>query len=237
MRGAVRQALVSRALLAHLPQEPQRILDVGGGAGDQAIALARLGHQVTILDVDEAMLDLARKALARESARVGDRVTLAVGSGEDASLAVGGGFDATCCHGVLMYVESPGPLLAELARVTRPGGLLSILTKNSAALAMRPGLEGRWSDAIAMFEQPSQIGNLGVRSRGDRMEDLVEVLRAGGAVLESWYGVRVFTDHLGDAPVGADFDRIVDAEWLAGQQDPYRAVGRLIHLLARVERS
>src|SRR5687768_10558138 len=55
LRGAVRHALVTRALLAHLPQQPCRVLDIGGGAGEQALALARAGHTVTLLDSDPAM--------------------------------------------------------------------------------------------------------------------------------------------------------------------------------------
>ena len=62
LRGAVRQALVTRALLAHLPAPPQHVLDIGGGNGHQAIALASRGHQVTILDPDEAMLKRAADA-------------------------------------------------------------------------------------------------------------------------------------------------------------------------------
>ncbi|MBG0825787.1 hypothetical protein HS048_34450 [Planomonospora sp. ID91781] len=46
--------------------------------------------------------------------------------------------------------------------------------------------------------------------------------------------MRIFTDHLGDAPVPAreEFDRIVEVEWQAGCRDPYRRIARMIHLIA-----
>ncbi|GAA2933441.1 hypothetical protein GCM10020221_31470 [Streptomyces thioluteus] len=51
-----------------------------------------------------------------------------------------GAFDIVLCHGVLMHVEEPDPLLAGLARVLAPGGLLSLVVRNADALALRaPG--------------------------------------------------------------------------------------------------
>ncbi len=56
---------------------------------------------------------------------------------------------------------------------------------------------------------------------------------AGATCMKAWYGVRVFTDHLADAPVDADFDQILAAEWAAGARDPYRGIARLFTLIAR----
>ncbi|NJC74092.1 methyltransferase [Planosporangium thailandense] len=237
LRGALRHALVTRALLNHLPAEPQRIVDIGGGAGHQAIALARAGHIVTVIDPDAAMLQRAADALNAEDDTVAARVTLRQGYGEHARDILGGEpVDAACCHGVLMYLDDPAPLLATLVDTVRPDGLISVLTKNRAALAMRPGLEGRWADALAVIDQTTETGNLGLPSRADDLDSTQHALAAAGATTEAWYGVRVFTDHLGDTPVGADFDQILTAEWAAGTRDPYRGVARLFHLIARRSR-
>jgi tellurite methyltransferase len=47
----------------YLPTD-SRVLDVGGGSGRNAIWLARHGHQVTIADISETGLKLARDAAA-----------------------------------------------------------------------------------------------------------------------------------------------------------------------------
>jgi S-adenosylmethionine-dependent methyltransferase len=231
LRGALRHALVARALLTHLPQSPQRNDDLGGGAAHQALSAARAGHQVTLLDPDQAMLDTARTHLDREPPEVRARVTLMLGNGEQAVEITGGGFDAVCCHGVLMYLDDPGPLLRALVASVRPGGLISILAKNAAALAMRPGIEGRWADALDVLDTTVETGGLGVVSRADSLETIMSGLSHEGASTLAWYGVRVFTDHLRDAPVGPDFDHICDLEWAAGARDPYRQVARLFHLI------
>ncbi|WP_322769836.1 methyltransferase, partial [Frankia sp. Cr1] len=211
----------------------QRVVDIGGGAGQQALALARAGHHVTLVDHDPEMLTAAHDALAAEDPDVRRRVDIVDAPGEQASGVIGGDWDLVCCHGVLMYLDEPGPMLTALVDLARPdGGLISVLSKNAAALAMRPGMEGRWSDALAMLESSTETGRLHVPSRADTVDDISAHLTAQGARTVTWYGVRTFTDHLRDTPVGADFDLICDLEWEAGRRDPYRQVARLFHLLA-----
>ena len=74
---------------------------------------------------------------------------LVEGTGERARETLGGeSFDAVLCHGVLMYLEDPRPMIHALSALLRPGGVVSVLAKNAAALAMRPALEGRYQDAL-----------------------------------------------------------------------------------------
>ncbi|MEZ0076261.1 methyltransferase [Planotetraspora sp. GP83] len=233
LRGALRHALVARALRTHLPPGAQLVLDVGGGDAHQAVQLARAGHHVTVLEPDPAMLERAAQRLASESDPVRGRVNLVPGRGEQTAELVGGGWDLVCCHGVLMYQDDPALLLATLVNAAREGGLLSILTKNGDALAMRPGLEARWADALAAMGSRREVGRLGVPTRADTLSDVQGMLSAAGAETVAWYGVRIFTDHLGDAPVGEGFDQILEAEWAAGERDPYRLVARNIHIIAR----
>jgi hypothetical protein len=136
-----------------------------------------------------------------------------------------------------MYVDDPASMLRALVETVSPGGMLSVLAKNAEALAMRPGLEGRWADALDVLDTSSETGRLGVTSRADHPETVQGILAEEGADTDAWYGVRVFTDHLRDAPVGADFDTIVELEWKAGQRDPYRHLARLFHLIAHRVRS
>lgn len=57
-------AVSLRAMRAHLPPAPARILDIGGGPGRYSIALAALGYDVTLLDLSRANLDFARAKAA-----------------------------------------------------------------------------------------------------------------------------------------------------------------------------
>ncbi|MGI9049132.1 MAG: methyltransferase domain-containing protein [Rubrobacteraceae bacterium] len=234
LRGVVRQTLVDRQLAEHLVGSPARICDVGGGAGHQALPLARRGYEVTILDQSEEMLRIVRRALDSEDEKVRDRVRLVPGPGEKApDILERESFDAVLCHGVLMYLEDPAPLVGTLADIARSGALISILTKNADSLAMRPALEGRYRDALAAFDSDRDTGRLGVENRAHTVAGISEMLEEHGVGIEQWSGVRIFTDHLGDQEPGADLPELLEAEWEAGRRDPYRSMARLIHVLGR----
>ena len=234
LRGVVRLELMQRQLAEHLGGPPARICDVGGGAGHNSIPLARLGYEVTILDPSEEMLQKARRTLNAEDAVVRERVKLVEGGGEDAPCIFGKeAFDTVLCHGVLIYLENPDPLIEALSSISRPGAVVSILTKNAEALSMRPALEGDYKEALALFDSNRETNRLGIDTSTDTIPELAVKLKEYGIGLEQWYGVRVFTDHLDDRPPGPDLPDILEAEWEAGRRDPYRRVARLVHLLGR----
>ena len=54
-------AVTLHALAEFLPQRPSTILDIGGGPGRYAIALAQQGHAVTLVDLSQNNLRLAQQ--------------------------------------------------------------------------------------------------------------------------------------------------------------------------------
>ncbi|MBT2422977.1 methyltransferase domain-containing protein [Streptomyces sp. ISL-22] len=209
-----------------------RVLDVGMGQGTQALRLARAGHQVTGVEQDPKMIAAAREELAGEPEGIRERVRIVQGDGRDTGVHfLPGSFDVVLCHGVLMYVEDPDPLVAGLARMLAPGGLLSLLVRNGDALAMRPGLAADWAGALAAFDTTAYRNRLGLDVRADRLAELTATLAGIGAPLHAWYGVRVFTDTAADgAQIPADLEALLAVEERAGKTDPYRSVAALLHL-------
>ncbi|TYB68799.1 methyltransferase domain-containing protein [Nonomuraea sp. PA05] len=230
LRDVVRQELVTRQLTEHLPATPCRILDVGSGQGTQALRMAARGHHVTALDASRELLDVLEAGV-----QPGMRVrTVQAGAERLGELFEPGGFHAVLCHGVLMYFDDPGPLLAGMAGMLAPGGVLSLLVRNGDALAMRAGLQGDWGGALRAFDVVSYANRIGVRARADRREELTRRLAGEGLAVRQWYGVRVFTDVAADgAPVPEDLDELLAAEERAGRTDPYRAVAALTHLICQ----
>ena len=71
--GKLRYRMVEANLSRHLPPLPAQVLDLGGGNGFDAIALAKQGYSITVVDFSAEMLGQGRVLAAREG--VTDLVT------------------------------------------------------------------------------------------------------------------------------------------------------------------
>ena len=235
LRDVVRQELVARQLAGELPPAPVRIIDLGCGQGTQALWLARRGYDVTGVDASADLLARFERDRAAEPAEVRGRVRAERGLIEDYAERAGvSRFPVVLCHGVLMYLADPEPVLRAIARLAGPGGMVSLLVRNGDALAMRPGLLGDWAACAEAFGSDRYMNRIGVAARADRLAGLTARLAAHGLQVTAWYGVRVFTDTVpGDAGPPADLQTLLACEERAGRTDPYRQVAALLHLIAR----
>ncbi len=235
LRGRVRTHVVHEHLRHHLPPPPVDIVDIGGGAGNQSIPLAALGHRVTLVDPSPEMLRRAEQRLAREDPSVAGRVRLVRATGEEApEVLAGETFGGVLCHGVLMYLDDPDPLVEALCRLTALGGVLSLVAKNVEVLAVRHVHEGDWAAALAAFGSDRQVNGLGLDTRGDHVEVLSGAIARYGIDPVAWYGVRLFTDGwTPDRPPTDPEDLVLEVELVASRLDPYRRLSRLFHLLGR----
>jgi S-adenosylmethionine-dependent methyltransferase len=231
VKGQVRTYVLHHQLMEHLPEPPGAVLDVGGGAGHQSFPLARAGYEVTLLDPSPTMLARAEQKLAAEAPAVRDRVRLVQARGEDAAEATGGQrFTAVLCHGVLMYVDHPDPLITSLCRCAAADGIVSVMALNAKTLAIRPALERRWADALGAFEASAERGALGVDTRADTVEELAELFRANEVEPVTWYGVWLFADWM-DLAATEEVSAVAAVELQASRRDPYRQLSRVFHLM------
>lgn len=111
-------ALAERAL----DRPTARVLDAGCGTGRVAIALHAMGHPVMGIDADLSMLRVAAEVAPKIPFWLSDLAELDV-----PQAAIAGGFDVVVLAGNVVPYLADGTLpavLAELARVTRRGGLV-----------------------------------------------------------------------------------------------------------------
>ncbi len=159
-----------------------RALEAGCGSGQGTrLILDKFGAaRVDAFDLDPAMVDKARRRLARYGS---GRVRLAVGSVTDLRAAVGAqdaSYDAVFEFGIIHHVEDWRAALAEIARVLRPGGRFFFEEVTATALA-RPSYR-------LLFDHPAE-------DRFTAGEFLAECGRHGLAVGERW-ATRVGGDYL-----------------------------------------
>lgn len=106
--------------------ESSRILDLATGTCDLAIRVARHAPGVSVVGVDpsERMLEVGQRKL--EQLGLADRIKLEVGDAQRLPFA-DRSFDGVCIAFGIRNVPDRSRALAEMARVTRPGGRIAIL--------------------------------------------------------------------------------------------------------------
>jgi ubiquinone/menaquinone biosynthesis C-methylase UbiE len=123
-RGSASQMDVYRkqaaSFTASLPQGV-RILEVAPGPGYFAVELARLGFDVTGLDISHSFVEIASGYARRES------VTVEFRQGDVAALPFPDGFfDVIVCQAAFKNFREPVKALNEMRRVLRTGGVALI---------------------------------------------------------------------------------------------------------------
>jgi 2-polyprenyl-3-methyl-5-hydroxy-6-metoxy-1,4-benzoquinol methylase len=215
---------------------PLRVLDVGGGTGNSAVYLARMGHDVTVVDPSaDALATLNRRA---DNAGVGARVHGVQGDGDQLHEVVptgegGGSYDLALCHSVLEVVDDPATTLRELAHALRPGGTASVATANRAGAVLARAVAGHPVEALALLEDRDPAPRRASRPARRRFTpaDLLALVEAAGLQPGSWRGVSVITDLL-DVASGADPEAVRRLELALAGSSPYRDVAAGLHLLA-----
>jgi SAM-dependent methyltransferase len=150
-RGKVRFELLLGQVLAALPEPPARVVDAGGGTGQLAVALARRGYQVTVVDTSAAMLATCAQRAAGEGAEVAARLATVQGDAADLPALLGpASRDAAVCHDLITQVDDPAAVLAALAGVLCDGGVLSLGFANRDWLVLRAGRRGEHAGALRL---------------------------------------------------------------------------------------
>ena len=115
------------ALRALHPPSGGRLIEVGAGFG--RLANEYVGYdEVVLLDSSDVHVAAARETLGADG-------RFSIVSGDAYALPYADGyFDAAVCIRVLHHFQDPGPALAEIGRVVRPGGVLVLEFANKRNL-------------------------------------------------------------------------------------------------------
>ncbi|WP_188755084.1 class I SAM-dependent methyltransferase [Microbacterium album] len=124
------------------PRPGERILDLAAGTGASSVSLARSGAQVVAADFSPGMIADGRR-------RHGDVRNLTFVEADATDLPFADGeFDAVTMSFGLRNVDRPKTALAELLRVTRPGGRLVICEFSHPRSAAFRRLYGFYNDRV-----------------------------------------------------------------------------------------
>lgn len=177
----------------------QRVLDVGAGSGALTAELARRGAEVVAVEPSWQFVDALRERLPDVPVVAAAAEELPFGDHE---------FDATLAQLVVHFMDDPAAGIAEMRRVTRPGGVVSTCVWDhgtgrgplspfwAAARAVDPGLTG---EARMVGSNPGQLRELLSSAGLHDVEETALEISVEHPTFEEWW--EPF--ELGVGPAGA----------------------------------
>jgi 2-polyprenyl-6-hydroxyphenyl methylase/3-demethylubiquinone-9 3-methyltransferase len=211
--GYMRRVLIEELRLVPVGLQA---LDIGCGGGLLAEEFARLGFAVIGVDPSEESLAMARTHAASQGLAIGYQ-----GAMGEALPFADESFDIVYCCDVLEHVNALGQVIAETARVLRPGGAFLYDTINrtpqSWLIVIKLLQEWRWTALMPprlhdwnMFIRPDELrreleqhglvpaGQTGLKPRANPLR-LIRALRRRKRGLLS-YAAAVREMNLGESP-------------------------------------
>ncbi|CAM5584592.1 methyltransferase [Streptomyces atroolivaceus] len=240
-RASLRTAVVWEVLKDALERrvkatgrEALDVLDTGGGTGNFAVPVARLGHRVTVVDPSpNALFALERRA---EEAGVADRVRGVQGDILGLFEVVDRvGYDAVLCHGVLEYVDDPAEGVRNAVEALRPAGALSLLGAGLGGAVLARALAGHFAEARQALADPTgRWGDGDPVPRRFTADQLTGLVDDAGIEVGAVHGVRVFADLvpgvLVDTEPGAT-EELLRLEAAVAELPAFHAVATQLHVL------
>jgi ubiquinone/menaquinone biosynthesis C-methylase UbiE len=165
-----------------------RVLELNAGTGTDAVALVLRGYRVHATDIAPGMLARARAKAKALPADVADRLTIQELSFTDLAAADGAPFDAVFSDlGGLNCADDLRPVLADIARVLRPGGSAVLVLMPPICLwELATALTGQFGLAFRRLRRGGTTAHLEgryFRVRYHRPERVIRILGDGWDVL------------------------------------------------------
>lgn len=226
-KGAIRLAVLQADLAEALPSHPLRVIDIGAGLGHMSLWLAQQGHQVTLAEPAEPMLESARQRFAD----AGQTATFIQAAWQNIEQHVEGRFDLVICHAVLEWLAEPEAILPVLHRLTAADGWLSLAFYNRDALIYHNLLKGNFRK-VRSQHYAGDRQSLTPQQPLDPRELAAQL--APHWQVESTSGVRVFHDYMSaDFKAGANPAALIEMELAYRRHPSFAGLGRYLHWLCR----
>ena len=216
---------------------PLRILDAGGGNGEDSFFLIHLGHRVTLQDFSGEMLADARRRASEEG--ILDHISFCQADvAELPRIFSTEMFDAILCHNMIKFVRDGYALLDDLYGLLKPGGLLSITAVNPHSEAYRIAIfQNDLTEALAAIGQDQQLHPwFGKSEKRHSPETIISYLEGLGCAILGHFGLRNIVDYLTDneSKFNPDyFSKLEALEYAMTDQYPYYLLARMFQIIAQ----
>lgn len=159
-------------LLGILQAQNQLILDAGCGIGTYGLVLARKGNNVVGIDISADMVKVTKHWADKESLAY-----LPLAGNIERLPFKNNSFDICFCGYILHHIPNMERAVAELFRVLRPGGIISLIEPNGSNPLTKLGCAVR---VLFLSRLCERVGLASKNERTYSYKHYLEVLRKGG---------------------------------------------------------
>ncbi len=235
LKGRIRLAVINRDLENHVGNpntdntQPLSIIDAGGGQGQFGLSLAAQGHALTLCDISQSMLELAQEE-AKE--RKLENVRFIHGPIQSLANNIDQPADLLLCHALLEWLAEPESAFTHINHCLKNNGVLSLAFFNRDAIIYKNLLRGNFlkvgsNNYVGMKGSLTPINPLTI-------DEVFNWCKKYGFNILSHSGIRVFHDYIGNKETrNSHPDAQIDMELKFSTQEPYRSLGRYIHVVAQ----
>ncbi|MDE4454781.1 methyltransferase domain-containing protein [Psychrobacter sp. DAB_AL62B] len=239
LKGDIRLAVLRRDIFEYSAQmsqtlgRPLRILDVGAGLAQIAIELATQGHTLVINDISANMLEKAKVSVDQNKGKLD--ITWYVCPYQELEEKLADKtekFDLIMCHALLEWLAEPAAVMDFFDRHLTENGAISLCFYNPASFDYRNLIMGNFN----------LLDN--TEYKADNKKSLTPNHPVAKEEVESWLeahhyhtvltsGLRVFHDYSPLKRGGHnDPEAVIRMELRYSQLEPYKWLGRYLHILA-----
>lgn len=241
LKGDIRLAVLRRDIQAIIPtlskqiDRPLRILDMGAGLAQISIELSLQGHDVVINDISKEMISKAQYHAQQlsQNTNLTPNITWHIGSYQSLSNELKKPFDMILCHALIEWLEVPKYIMDFADDWLVKEGILSLCFYNPASFIYRNLIMGNFK----VLENP--------RFKADTKKSLTPNHPVASEEVIAWLdeyrydiveqtGIRVFHDYVMEKRGGnANSKDIIEMELKYSKQEPFKRLGRYLHILAK----
>jgi S-adenosylmethionine-dependent methyltransferase len=229
-KGFIRWNVLWEDLLTELPQLQSgdlEILDAGGGAGRMTLALAKMGHNVTLVEPAKEMLEKARQLITLDN--VSENVSFVNQSLQDFKPTQS--FDVVLNQAVLEWLAEPRKALEQLVKQLKPGGYLSLMFYNRNAVLFKSIMAGDFS--LELLQETTLKGGWNETSRPLFAETVLIWLDELGMRVISKAGIRMFHDHIAEKNKEGKLEQLLELEKTLRKREPFASLAQHIHIVGQ----
>lgn len=229
MKGRIRLAALQQDFQDfHLPMAGQSVIDIGGGQGQFSLWLAKQGSTITLCDLSQEMLSMAKAYFAQEQLTLTTHCLPL----QRIPATLPEQYDIVLNHAVLEWLEQPLEALPILASKVKPQGWLSLMFYNEYGHVWRHLMNGVLDTPMQSTEKLRKKGN--APQHPLRPEQIEKELTQLGFEIVRWRGVRNVYEHMPQKMRERHSEaELINIDLQYGLLEPYRRLSRYIHFLAR----